>query len=179
MTDCIICTENVTETAQKCGHTFHLNCLQKQFKPECPLCRTALDIKVTGTIPDDNIPLPSLEDEELTNLLISRIVQNEYNTYNIDDMYNTYNVDNVDNVDDVDDDKFDYQSHLLDSGIPPEFVQLLQNFNYNIMLEYSKYIKAPYDYLISFTLKHNLSYDQTRLIDRIITIYENNILDEK
>jgi hypothetical protein len=47
--DCSICLEKLgDEKSQSCGHYFHQECLVKHFKPECPLCRTKLNIKVTG-----------------------------------------------------------------------------------------------------------------------------------
>lgn len=56
---CITCLEDLGSTpAQACGHRIHLSCLEKQFKPECPLCRATLDIEVSGELPsaDDFVP---------------------------------------------------------------------------------------------------------------------------
>lgn len=56
--DCIICTEslNNVDAPLPCGHWLHLSCVKKHFKPECPICRTKLDIEVTGTKPEPYIP---------------------------------------------------------------------------------------------------------------------------
>ena len=49
-TDCPVCYEELeNEKPQVCGHVIHLDCLKKHFKPECPLCRTKLNIEVEGT----------------------------------------------------------------------------------------------------------------------------------
>lgn len=56
---CIICTEslnNVDTPLRACGHWLHLSCVKKHFKPECPICRAKLNIKVTGTKPHTYIP---------------------------------------------------------------------------------------------------------------------------
>lgn len=55
-TECILCTD----VKDECGvgiepvcsnnHSFHLSCVKKQFKPECPLCRETLDIETTGEL---------------------------------------------------------------------------------------------------------------------------------
>jgi len=55
--DCIICTEKLgDEKPLECGHFMHLDCVKKHFKPECPLCRRVLNIKVTGTLPIPFVP---------------------------------------------------------------------------------------------------------------------------
>ncbi len=53
---CIICTENSILNRFECGHWLHIECLKKQFKPECPLCRMPLNIQVNGTKPTAYIP---------------------------------------------------------------------------------------------------------------------------
>lgn len=55
--DCPICFENIPTDKEKieCGHQVHMDCLQQQFKPECPLCRKSLHIKVFGKPPECNI----------------------------------------------------------------------------------------------------------------------------
>lgn len=40
--DCVICSENIVyeeEVPLSCGHWFHLNCLKKCSKMQCPMCR--------------------------------------------------------------------------------------------------------------------------------------------
>lgn len=61
--DCCICYEALTKTDNPlfCGHTIHLECVKKHFKPECPLCRAPLDIKVSGTVPLPFIPTDSTD----------------------------------------------------------------------------------------------------------------------
>ena len=56
--DCIICTESFKDDSEPlcCGHWIHINCIKKQFKPECPICRTSLDISVSGDKPELYIP---------------------------------------------------------------------------------------------------------------------------
>lgn len=52
MTNCVICTETLGDCPPiQCGHIVHLECLKKQFRPECPLCRAPLDIEVSGQAP--------------------------------------------------------------------------------------------------------------------------------
>lgn len=49
--DCSICLEKLgQEKSQECGHFFHFSCLEKHFKPECPLCRRKLNIKIKGNL---------------------------------------------------------------------------------------------------------------------------------
>ena len=70
--DCPICFENILQSEiTECGHHVHLECLEKQFKAECPLCRKKLNIKVTGKRPECNIEIsqeellsPRLENKE-------------------------------------------------------------------------------------------------------------------
>jgi hypothetical protein len=61
-THCIICTETLgqNDNALACGHWFHLNCVRRHFKPECPLCRRPLNIKVGGTFPQPFIPIAEI-----------------------------------------------------------------------------------------------------------------------
>lgn len=55
---CILCCESMNEKKPlECGHWLHLKCVEKHFKPECPICRKHLDIKVTGTRPEPYIPV--------------------------------------------------------------------------------------------------------------------------
>lgn len=56
MNECVICYELVKEDAQACGHFCHINCLKQHFKPECPVCRRKLNIKVEGRFPYVEIP---------------------------------------------------------------------------------------------------------------------------
>lgn len=54
--DCAICFEKLNEQySLQCGHWLHISCVQKHFKPECPICRMPLDIQVFGTFPVNNI----------------------------------------------------------------------------------------------------------------------------
>jgi len=49
--NCVICYDPIIMEKEKpliCGHIFHLDCLKKTFKPQCPLCRKEIDIKVEG-----------------------------------------------------------------------------------------------------------------------------------
>jgi hypothetical protein len=50
----------------ECGHWLHISCVQKHFKPECPLCRQPLNIKVYGTKPqpDMNLFIPHEQEEQ-------------------------------------------------------------------------------------------------------------------
>jgi hypothetical protein len=51
--DCPICLEILgNEKPLACGHWVHIECLRKHFKPECPMCRKKLDIKVEGKFGD-------------------------------------------------------------------------------------------------------------------------------
>ena len=54
--DCAICYCPLKSSDWlKCGHRVHISCIQQQFKAECPLCRTPLDIQVFGTYPSGNL----------------------------------------------------------------------------------------------------------------------------
>lgn len=54
--DCVICTEKMNETNPlHCGHWIHYKCVQKQFKAECPVCRSPLDIEVKGVRPSAEV----------------------------------------------------------------------------------------------------------------------------
>jgi hypothetical protein len=54
--ECCLCFEKMTEDKPlECGHWLHLECVKKHFKPECPVCRAKLNIKVTGKVPESNI----------------------------------------------------------------------------------------------------------------------------
>lgn len=53
---CAICFEKLEESKSlECGHWLHIVCVQKHFRPECPLCRAPLNIEVTGKYPNSNI----------------------------------------------------------------------------------------------------------------------------
>lgn len=56
--NCILCLEHIdiSEKPLICGHKFHIECLKKHFKPECPLCRRTIEIDVTGTKPELYLP---------------------------------------------------------------------------------------------------------------------------
>jgi hypothetical protein len=54
--DCPVCYEKLgDEQPLICKHYIHISCIQKQFKPECPLCRHPLDIKVYGEKPENYV----------------------------------------------------------------------------------------------------------------------------
>ena len=54
--DCVICTEKMNENNPlHCGHWIHYKCVQKQFKAECPICRSPLDIEVKGSRPSAEV----------------------------------------------------------------------------------------------------------------------------
>jgi hypothetical protein len=54
--DCVICTEKMNENKPlHCGHWIHYGCVQKQFKAECPVCRSPLDIEVKGSRPSAEV----------------------------------------------------------------------------------------------------------------------------
>lgn len=66
--DCVVCYTEMKQTdILVCGHKVHISCVQKQFKAECPLCRTPLDIKVYGKRPepDNYIPPERVLDPDL------------------------------------------------------------------------------------------------------------------
>lgn len=55
--ECIICYEKLNEEHPlECGHWLHISCVEKHFKPECPICRAPLHIEVKGTSPESYIP---------------------------------------------------------------------------------------------------------------------------
>ena len=63
--DCIICYEKLENVSPLlCGHIIHLHCVKQHFKPECPLCRTPLNIEVNGSLPESNIVFGTNTEEE-------------------------------------------------------------------------------------------------------------------
>lgn len=44
--ECPTCLELVKESPLRCNHRVHLDCLKRQFKAECPLCRCKLNIQL-------------------------------------------------------------------------------------------------------------------------------------
>jgi hypothetical protein len=102
--ECIICLEklNDADNALQCGHWIHISCIQKQFKPECPVCRAPLNIKVFGKLVvniynnesgDDNDDFTSDSD------ILDESSSNEYDETNSQD-YLDYNERIVRNEDD-------------------------------------------------------------------------------
>lgn len=68
--ECVICLEKLfKDDFLPCGHRLHLSCVKKHFKPECPICRYPLNIKVTGILPKD--------DDNLSIDLINRIQEED------------------------------------------------------------------------------------------------------
>jgi hypothetical protein len=51
--ECPICLENTIDTLE-CGHKIHIECVKKHFKPECPVCKKTLSIKVNGKFENDS-----------------------------------------------------------------------------------------------------------------------------
>jgi hypothetical protein len=97
--DCIICLEVLNEQhSLECGHWIHISCIQKQFKPECPLCRHPLKIMVHGKL------------EIINNYIIDEDSENsESNESVLDDVDN-----NIDDVD-VDSQEIDYDEDNEDN----------------------------------------------------------------
>lgn len=63
--DCVVCYNELKQTdILVCGHKVHISCVEKQFKPECPLCRTKLNIKVYGEKPEPDNYIPPERDIE-------------------------------------------------------------------------------------------------------------------
>ena len=56
--NCILCLEElkISEPPLICGHRFHIECVKKHFKPECPVCRRIINIDVSGTKPELYLP---------------------------------------------------------------------------------------------------------------------------
>ena len=67
MNDCPVCYDPIiSEIPLPCGHLIHKRCVQKHFRPECPLCRAPVNFEVYGEMPKTNIILdysPECEDE--------------------------------------------------------------------------------------------------------------------
>lgn len=68
--ECPVCLEGFTngDKPLDCGHWIHKKCVEKHFKPECPVCRKPLNIKVKGRMPDCDIEYDP-----------SSVVDNQYN----------------------------------------------------------------------------------------------------
>ena len=81
--DCCICYETLSEEDKplSCGHVIHLECVKKHFKPECPLCRAPLNIKVSGIVPLPFIPTTTGDSDTEEEDIVDRYTS----TRNIDD----------------------------------------------------------------------------------------------
>jgi hypothetical protein len=56
---CGVCTDPLENTAPlPCSHRIHLACLEKHFKPECPICRTPQTVIIPKGIPPKQEPFP-------------------------------------------------------------------------------------------------------------------------
>jgi len=55
---CVICLENLNENdvLLACNHKFHLSCLQRHFRADCPLCRRPHSFPVYGEAPQPFVP---------------------------------------------------------------------------------------------------------------------------
>ena len=64
--ECVVCTESMVNEPEafRCGHWVHIECVRRQFKPECPICRAELPIQVTGVRPRAEFELYDGSDEE-------------------------------------------------------------------------------------------------------------------
>ena len=108
--DCAICFEKLDEEyALECGHWLHVSCVQKHFKPECPICRTPLNIQVYGTPPSNNISMTGTVfgqdinlflNPVLDYLMIGNVVESQYEQKHI---YDFKNIDMDDSEDDSED----------------------------------------------------------------------------
>lgn len=65
---CVICFEYVEENENvrlDCSHReFHLACLQRHFRQECPLCRKPHTIPVFGELPSQTFDFDMLDTED-------------------------------------------------------------------------------------------------------------------
>ena len=55
--ECRLCLETLSDPYNlQCGHLyFHRHCLERHFKPECPICKAPHDLEVHGEEPEENI----------------------------------------------------------------------------------------------------------------------------
>lgn len=81
--NCPTCLELVKESPLKCKHRVHLDCLKRQFKAECPLCRCKLNIQLySKPIKEESEIEYEIEDENNINEDLENIYaefsENEY-----------------------------------------------------------------------------------------------------
>lgn len=87
--DCILCClpltkkdSEISKEYMNCSHIFHKECLQKHFKPECPLCRKTVRLKVKGTRPICNIEYAPYSRVRLQNETPDYLLEYEINSDN-------------------------------------------------------------------------------------------------
>jgi hypothetical protein len=84
--ECIICYEKLEETSPlQCGHWLHVSCVEKHFKPECPICRAPLQIEVKGTFPQPFIPFNFIEPEPRIIIDTIQYIHDNIDNYHIDE----------------------------------------------------------------------------------------------
>lgn len=96
---CILCCDALgkEEKPLECGHWMHLACVQKHFKPECPLCRRRLDIRVSGTLPSTDTLQEYLRTHNVAPMDAARMIMSHHLGNN-----------NGDDNDDVENDRLMY-----------------------------------------------------------------------
>jgi hypothetical protein len=103
--ECVICIESLKDEQNSlcCGHWVHLECIKKQFKAECPLCRHPLNIQVTGVMPVDCI-VPVFEEARTI-----VICDNCYRDFYIDEpcTCDNYDEDNIESEEESNEDNCD------------------------------------------------------------------------
>jgi len=71
---CILCLDNmINEAPLSCGHIFHIDCIRKHFKPECPVCRKEHNIDIVGTKPELFLPFNNIIADDIYTQLFDNI----------------------------------------------------------------------------------------------------------
>jgi hypothetical protein len=115
--NCIVCYEELDNIDPLiCGHIIHPDCIKQQFKPECPLCRTPLNVVVIGTKPkiDDLVYYESeaYDSENDEQILTGRIGNTVYRRFANEIVY-----EEVSSESEEDDEESEEESNITTTGI--------------------------------------------------------------
>ena len=78
--ECPVCLESMLdERPLKCGHHVHIECVKRSMKPECPICRTILDLpkdvmkQIDENLKDAKREWADDDEAEIMNMIMSEM----------------------------------------------------------------------------------------------------------